>query len=256
MRCSADGCRNQALPSEGRCRAHHELARGLPCAVSECPNTASRGDLCWTHLKRREREQSLATPTRERRPPATPPLRKLLNAAVAYADDIERIGVEDPARAEQLAVERFRDALRRYMRSKPGRKMTDHGQMSELGGGCPPRATRSQHGQEGPQREVQEVRPRVRRESQRGRRGERGRVQGNAGVARGDRLRLLRNADVRAVISAVDSEVLERLTLTRDERLEALSEIAADMDQKTRDRLKAFELLGKSLGDFTERLEV
>jgi len=68
--------------------------------------------------------------------------------------------------------------------------------------------------------------------------------------------RLLRNADVRAVISAVDSEVLERLTLTRDERLEALSEIAADMDQKTRDRLKAFELLGKSLGDFTERLEV
>lgn len=68
--------------------------------------------------------------------------------------------------------------------------------------------------------------------------------------------RLLRNDDVRALIDAREEGSLMRLTLSRVERQELWTEIAADPEAKTRDRLKASELLGKSEGDFTERLEV
>lgn len=68
--------------------------------------------------------------------------------------------------------------------------------------------------------------------------------------------RLLRNPDVVALIEAREEGSFARLTLTRIERQELWSEIAADPDAKARDRLKASELLGKSEGDFTERLEV
>lgn len=68
--------------------------------------------------------------------------------------------------------------------------------------------------------------------------------------------RLLRRPEVRELVEAREEGSLLRLTLNRDERLETLSEIATDSEQKTRDRLKALELLGKAFGDFTEKLEV
>lgn len=68
--------------------------------------------------------------------------------------------------------------------------------------------------------------------------------------------RLLRNPDVRAVIDEIDSDTIERFTLTRDERLEALSAIAVDVEERTRDRLKALDQLCRAFGDYTEKLEV
>jgi phage terminase small subunit len=68
--------------------------------------------------------------------------------------------------------------------------------------------------------------------------------------------RLLRDPDIRALIDAREEGSFARLTLSRVERQELWSEIAADPEANTKDRLKASELLGKSEGDFTERLEV
>lgn len=68
--------------------------------------------------------------------------------------------------------------------------------------------------------------------------------------------RLLRNEDVRALIDAREEGSLVKLTLQRDERLELLTEVATDPEQKMRDRLRALEMLCKAHGDFTEKLEV
>lgn len=68
--------------------------------------------------------------------------------------------------------------------------------------------------------------------------------------------RLLRNPDVAALIEAREEGSLSKLVLSRLERQQRWSEIACDPDVKVREQLKALELLGKSEGDFTERLEV
>lgn len=68
--------------------------------------------------------------------------------------------------------------------------------------------------------------------------------------------RLLRNADVIAIIEGVDADAIARFTLSRDERLEALSAVAVDPDERTRDRLKALDQLCRAFGDYTEKLEV
>lgn len=68
--------------------------------------------------------------------------------------------------------------------------------------------------------------------------------------------RLLRNPEVSATIASADEDSLQRFTLTRDERLETLSAIAVDPDEKTRDRLKAIDQLCRAFGDYTEKLEV
>lgn len=68
--------------------------------------------------------------------------------------------------------------------------------------------------------------------------------------------RLLRRADVRELIVAREEGQFDRFTLTRDERLELLSAVAVDPDEKTRDRLKALDQLCRAFGDYTEKLEV
>lgn len=68
--------------------------------------------------------------------------------------------------------------------------------------------------------------------------------------------RLLRNAEVAKLIAAREEGALEKLTLSLVERQQLWSEIAVDRKQSMRDRLKASELLGRSQGDFTDRLEV
>lgn len=45
------------------------------------------------------------------------------------------------------------------------------------------------------------------------------------------------------------------LIATREQRQRLWTEIMYDMEQSTRDRLRASELLGKSCGDFIERIE-
>lgn len=68
--------------------------------------------------------------------------------------------------------------------------------------------------------------------------------------------RLLRNAEVRAAIDAREEGAFAPIVLTREERQEAWSRIASDPREKTADRLKALEMLGRSQADFTEKLEV
>lgn len=69
--------------------------------------------------------------------------------------------------------------------------------------------------------------------------------------------RLLRNDEVRKAIEARDKDVsVLPLIMSREERQELWSRIAADPEADPSVRLKASELLGKSQADFTEKLEV
>lgn len=67
---------------------------------------------------------------------------------------------------------------------------------------------------------------------------------------------LMRNPEVRDAIAAREEGVLAPLVMSREERQELWSRLAADPDIESSIRLKASELLGKSQADFTERLEV
>ena len=59
-----------------------------------------------------------------------------------------------------------------------------------------------------------------------------------------------------AAIQAREKERNAPLIMTREERQTMWSEIARDKGERTQDRLKASELLGKSEGDFVERREI
>lgn len=68
--------------------------------------------------------------------------------------------------------------------------------------------------------------------------------------------RLLKNAEVQAVISAAMSERKNSLIASREQRQEFWTAVMNDSDSAMKDRLKASELLARSEGDFTARLEV
>lgn len=62
--------------------------------------------------------------------------------------------------------------------------------------------------------------------------------------------RLLRNAKVAAAIAAAREKRSERTGITVDEILGELARVGFDMDEDTKNRLKALELAGKHLGMF------
>ena len=51
------------------------------------------------------------------------------------------------------------------------------------------------------------------------------------------------------------TERVEFVAMSANERLIKLSEIARDKEQKTADRLKAIEMLGKLAGDYVQKVE-
>lgn len=59
-----------------------------------CPNPAARGDRCWTHLKRAQRGQPVASEVRHRR---RDPMDALIYAALAFA-----VSKQDCAATKQL----------------------------------------------------------------------------------------------------------------------------------------------------------
>jgi len=63
--------------------------------------------------------------------------------------------------------------------------------------------------------------------------------------------RLLRNAEISENVSMR----IELYAMGANERLKVLSDIAREKDEKTADRLKAIEMLGKLAGDYTEKVE-
>lgn len=63
--------------------------------------------------------------------------------------------------------------------------------------------------------------------------------------------RLLRNAEIAENVSMR----IELYAMGANERLTVLSDIARAKDEKTADRLKAIEMLGKLAGDYTEKVE-
>ena len=68
--------------------------------------------------------------------------------------------------------------------------------------------------------------------------------------------RLLKNSDVSAAIRARETERQAGIVATREERLMFYTQIMRDVEEDTKHRLKAAELLGKAEGDFWERVEV
>lgn len=66
---------------------------------------------------------------------------------------------------------------------------------------------------------------------------------------------LLRNPTVAAAIRGREKEEIKQLVASRVQRQEFWTNIMRDTDEDTRDRLKASELLGKSEGDFLDRVE-
>jgi len=68
--------------------------------------------------------------------------------------------------------------------------------------------------------------------------------------------RLLKNVGIRTAIQERENRRIQPLIMTREERQTMWSEIARDKGERTQDRLKASELLGKSEADFVERQEI
>lgn len=67
--------------------------------------------------------------------------------------------------------------------------------------------------------------------------------------------RLLKDPEVKTAIEADLTARKSELIATREQRQQLWTEIMYDTGQSTRDRLRASELLGKSCGDFIERIE-
>jgi phage terminase small subunit len=63
--------------------------------------------------------------------------------------------------------------------------------------------------------------------------------------------RLLRNAEIAENVSMR----IELYAMGANERLTVLSDIARAKDEKTADRLKAIEMLGKLAGDYTDKVQ-
>ena len=68
--------------------------------------------------------------------------------------------------------------------------------------------------------------------------------------------RMLKNVEILTAIQERENRRIQPLIMTREERQTMWSEIARDKGERTQDRLKASELLGKSEADFVERQEI
>ena len=68
--------------------------------------------------------------------------------------------------------------------------------------------------------------------------------------------RLLKNDEILTAIQERENRRIQPLIMTREERQTMWSEIARDKGERTQDRLKASERLGKSEADFVERQEI
>ena len=74
--------------------------------------------------------------------------------------------------------------------------------------------------------------------------------------ARSQGQRLLTKADIKDAIKAREAKRLAPTIATRQERQEFWTSVLRNEDEAMKDRLKAAELLGKSEGDFLERVEM
>ena len=74
--------------------------------------------------------------------------------------------------------------------------------------------------------------------------------------ARSQVQRLLTNDDIQDAIKAREAQRLAPTIATRQERQEFWTSVLRNEDEAMKDRLKAAELLGKSEGDFLERVEM
>lgn len=68
--------------------------------------------------------------------------------------------------------------------------------------------------------------------------------------------RLLKNVEVKAAIAARQAPASSARIATREERQAFWTSVMRDPAEKTQDRLRAAELLGRSECDFAERVEV
>lgn len=68
--------------------------------------------------------------------------------------------------------------------------------------------------------------------------------------------RLLKNVEVQAAIKAREAQRLAPTIATRQERQKFWTSVLRNEKEAMKDRLKAAELLGKSEGDFLERVEM
>ena len=67
---------------------------------------------------------------------------------------------------------------------------------------------------------------------------------------------LLRNPKVQETLAGLEAEDADKLELTHQTVLEGLQGIATDPDATVSARVRAYELLGKHQGMFTDRLEI
>jgi phage terminase small subunit len=68
--------------------------------------------------------------------------------------------------------------------------------------------------------------------------------------------RLLKKAEVQEFINSKQEEARANATITVDDIVEQLKEIASNVLAKDADKIRALELIGKHLGMFTERVEM
>lgn len=75
-------------------------------------------------------------------------------------------------------------------------------------------------------------------------------------TARSQGQRLLTNVDIARAIKDREAARIGPLIASREERQAFWTRIMQDAGEETRDRLRASELLGKSNGDFLDRVEL
>ena len=75
-------------------------------------------------------------------------------------------------------------------------------------------------------------------------------------TARSQGQRLLTNDDIKDAIKARETQRLAPTIATRQERQEFWTSVLRNEEEAMKNRLKAAELLGKSEGDFLERVEM
>ena len=68
--------------------------------------------------------------------------------------------------------------------------------------------------------------------------------------------RLLKNVEISQAINSAMTERKNQLIATREQRQEFWTAVMTDTEQDMRSRLRASELLAKSEGDFTEKVQV
>ncbi len=68
--------------------------------------------------------------------------------------------------------------------------------------------------------------------------------------------RLLKNVNIQRLIRQAETKTADKVELTHQYVLEGLMGIATDADATNSARVRAYELLGKHQGMFTDRLEI